>query len=187
VDEPVYGKWSFVATRPGFILLLVAFALCEAGFEVRKRYLGPAPDARWPSYTDRELHDRLADFGAAGRRAYAVTELTLDALFPPVYAGLFAALIAYCYPKEVARRLVFVPLLAMTADLCENVCLAYLAWTYQDGHVAVTCWAAACTAAKFVLFALSLALVAAGAVITLVRYLWRRRQGAAAGPGGADT
>jgi hypothetical protein len=198
----VYGRLSFVKTWPAVALLFVAFGLCQVGFGLRARYLGPCnevPDGLWPNYTDEELHCRLAKFGPAGRNVYAVTECTLDVAFPLVCTALFAALLARVYSRKTARRLVFVPLLAMVADLCENACLAYLAWSFEDGHVAWSCWAAACTAVKYLLYMLSLALVGVGAVLTLVRCRRHRGLRAAAlrpvpppaggpaGPGGAGT
>jgi hypothetical protein len=189
MGDNVYGKWSWITNWRAVVLLGIAFLLCVACFAGRTRYLGGrAPDGEWPPLTPECLHKRLENFGEARRTVYAVTECTLDLIFPLAYTALFAAGLAYFYPRKAARWLVAVPLLAMAADLCENGSLTYLALTFPGGPVALARWAAACTAAKDVLWALSAALVVVGMVVTLVRSLWRRRRGAAApGPGGAGT
>ena len=61
-------------------------------------------------------------------RTYAVSELTLDVLFPFVYATLVGLLIVKLWEKQTAKRLLWLPLVAVGADLLENATLAWQAF-----------------------------------------------------------
>jgi hypothetical protein len=115
-------------------LLFVGFLFCTVGFSVRGRYLGLAnevPDTQqW--YSPDELHSLLEHLGPNGRRIYALSECTLDFVFPLIHASLFAGLMAHVYPRPIARWLLILPLAAMVCDLSENFHFAYLACHFDD-------------------------------------------------------
>lgn len=89
-------------------------------------------DARMEGYTPEEVHRYLEHLGREGRHFYAITELTLDLLFPLVYGALLAVMIAKLFPPCWARWLILIPLIAALADLTENSLFAYLAWTFDN-------------------------------------------------------
>jgi hypothetical protein len=165
MGERVYGRLSFVATWPVVALLVVACVICVQGFLLRMKVLGPEneiPDAQvW--YTPAKLRDMMDRLGERGRTVYAVTTMTLDVIFPLVYGGLFAALIAHVYRPPAARVFAAVPALAVAADLAENTLASYYAWNFDGAawpllaRVATTA-----TALKYVLFILSLVVITAG-------------------------
>ena len=98
---------------------------------------------------------------------YVTTGLTLDTVFPLLYATLLSMLITRCYRPETACALVFVPLLAAAADLLENFTVAYLAITFDERseRPSSAAWLAAFfTAAKWALTIASLVIVAIGLV-----------------------
>jgi hypothetical protein len=166
MGEGVYGWASFITTWRAVALLSAAAVLCSVGFGVRSKVLGPcypAPDSSvW--YTPAEVREVFTGRGAHGRTLYAITEVTLDLIFPLVYGSLFAALIANVFPPSAARRLVFVPVLAVVADLAENVQLAYCAWTF-DGLSDPPCQGAAlATVLKSGLILVSTVLLVVGAL-----------------------
>jgi hypothetical protein len=131
------------------------------GFRWRRRRLGrgnQALDSRiW--YTPAEAHTFLDRIGAAGRRLYGVTQVTLDVLFPLAYGVLLAALIVRLYDPPYARVLVMIPLLTIAADLLENTVTAFLAFRFNRQASPLAWTAARFTAAKWLLFALSLLLI----------------------------
>jgi hypothetical protein len=87
-------------------------------------------DTRLP-YTPEQVNT-LADYlGQAGRRLYAVTEVTLDFAFPMLYATWLSVILTLVWHKappiwESWRWLVLIPYLGMLADFAENACLAAL-------------------------------------------------------------
>ena len=158
----VYGRLSFLTTWPMVALLFALLWLCTVGFAVRAKWLGPAPDSEvW--YTPGQLHARLARFGLEGRNIYALTELTLDLVFPTIYAGLFAGLIGRVFSPKTASWLALAPLLALCCDLAENFQFSYFAWTFQEDIVPWSYFAALSTAAKFVCVAVSIGVLLVGA------------------------
>ncbi len=159
------GTWAVVA------LLFILFILCAQGFEYRRKVLGYENrilDSRfW--YSPIEARDFLHTIGERGRRIYAATQLTLDILFPIVYGALFAILLIRVYSPPNAKNLMIVPLLTAAADLLENVTAAYLALQFDGEPSSVARVAAFFTAAKSILFVLSLILILVGAIATLWR------------------
>ncbi len=167
MGERVYGRLSFVATWPVVALLVIAWVICVQGFLLRQQVLGPEneiPDAQvW--YTPAKLRDMMDRLGEHGRRVYAVTTMTLDVIFPLVYGGLFAALIAHVYRPPAARVLAAAPALTVVADLAENTLASYYAWNFDGKAWPLLTWGATtATALKYVLFILSLVVIAVGGV-----------------------
>jgi len=173
MDERVYGRLSVIATWPVVALLFVAFIICMSGFQIEAQVLGYAnkiPDARgWYTPTEiRDLYDHLEEHG---RNIYATTAMTLDLVFPLVYGGLFAALVAHVYRRPTARLFVAVPVLAVLADLVENSLLSYYAWHFDGKAWPLLIWGATtATALKFVFFILSMVLIAVGGLLSLAAH-----------------
>jgi hypothetical protein len=157
-----------IASWPIVALLVVTLILCSLAFDWRQEVLGSKNkilDGRgW--YTPAEARQLFKDLGDRGRNVYAATQVTLDLVFPVVYAFLFAILINRV---SSGRRdwPVVVPLLAGVADLLENVTIAYLAWSYQGQESPLAWFAAICTLTKSLLFVASLVLILAGGVAGL--------------------
>lgn len=169
--DSLYNLLEPFATWPVVAILFVLFLLCAQGFEWRRKTLGyenPGLDGRgW--YSPVEARDFLQNIEGRGRRIYAITELTLDILFPLIYGTLFAALIIHVYTRENAKNLVLVPLMSVAADVLENITTAYLAWRF-DGQISpVARGAAILTAVKSGLFILSLILIVIGALAAIWR------------------
>jgi hypothetical protein len=125
-------------------------------------------DARfW--YTPADARTFFKNLKAAGRKTYAISELTLDLVFLATYGLLFAVFIRHLYPPRLAW-LVVLPLAASVFDLLENITLVSLAWTYSGdespaaGFAVICTLAAICTVAKSVFYAASVLLVFAGAL-----------------------
>jgi hypothetical protein len=176
MKTPVYWRCSFVTWPPVLALLFAGYVLCSLGFAVRSRELGlghDIPDAqRW--YTPEQLKQLLEDLGEKGRATYALTECTLDFLFPLIYGSLFAGLLAHVYPRYAARCLAVLPLVAMLADLSENFHFAHLACHFGEFDKQIQSWywtAVISTATKVTCFALTTLALIVGGVGRLLR-LW---------------
>lgn len=112
-----------------FVLVFGGFALRTELLNAGRDGIVRAPDTLQAPYGARELYDALAPATPAGRRLYAWSELTLDALFPPAVAALLSLLLAGAWTpparaawawRVVARG---VPWLGAAADYVENVTL----------------------------------------------------------------
>lgn len=123
----------FASWRIG-IFLFLANLVCIVGFNWRRNQLKlESPDAK-QTYSPDELYAFLAGIGESGRRLYALTQVTLDVIYPVVYCLLFAVLLVVLYRWEKLRCLVLLPLLTGVFDLLENFTTAYLAATFNSGR-----------------------------------------------------
>jgi hypothetical protein len=166
-------------------LALTLTAVCMWGFNGRAlalrrdHRLGAKEkllDGRW-WYTPTDAASLFEQLGGDGRRLYAVSEVTLDLIFPFAYGLSFALLLVRLWPRDQAW-LLLLPFIAVLADLLENVTIAVLAWTYKGAPSALAKPAAILTATKQVF----LTLVLIALVIGLVRVPFRGAK-AAVSPG----
>ena len=87
-------------------------------------------DGRW-WYTPADAGALLCKLGKDGRRLYAVSEVTLDLIFPLAYGLSLALLLVRLWPRDQAW-LLLLPFVTVIADLLENFTIAFLAWTYSN-------------------------------------------------------
>jgi hypothetical protein len=139
----IYGKLETIVTWQIFAVLSVLFIFCYLGFEWRRQTIGeqiiPFDTRYW--YTPREAADLLNAMGERGRRIYAITQITLDFLFPFVYGGLLIIVFFAFYQNP--KYLLLIPLLTVVADLLENITTAYLAWSFTEAGESQLAWLAA--------------------------------------------
>jgi hypothetical protein len=169
--ELTFQKLERIASLQILGILFLLFVVCFFGFEWRKKQLGQQIklfDARYYLYKPDDAHKLLKDMGDNGRRIYINTQMTLDLLFPFVYGGIIIILFfAYGIPKY----LLLIPLIAVAADLLENITTAYLAWSYQEESVSSLAWiAAAFTGTKWLGLSISLVIILAGMFV----FVWRQ-------------
>src|SRR5262245_58664301 len=126
VIDRLYAAFLSVGRRTWIVSLLCVFGLCVIGFSVRSQFLGTKPLAARLWYEPSAVQQFLADLGPAGRNLYAITQVSLDMVFPAVYGTLIAAALVRLYPKHLARWLLLMPLLMVFADYAENGATAYL-------------------------------------------------------------
>lgn len=154
------------ATVPVVALLFVLFVLCQYAFEARRKALpvqSHTLDATfW--YSPATAREQFEAMGPDGRRLYAITEVTLDLIFPIIYGGLYTLLILQLYHREQAKYLMLIPILTSLTDLMENFSIAYLAWNFDGKESGFTRVAATFTAIKSVLFILSMLTIFVGAI-----------------------
>lgn len=126
----------------GSLVFLFAFVL----FPLRSELLNPpdrarvfqAPDTTPQWWTPELLAERFVPLSASQRAFYGWSEVTLDLVFPALYAALLilALRLVWRGPHAVGKRrlwqtaIILVPTLAAVADLCENAVLAGAAWHF---------------------------------------------------------
>jgi hypothetical protein len=160
----LYNLINRLATWPVVVLLLAGLILCALGFAWRQTKLGMQTrllDTRiFDIYTPEDVRELFDALTKQGRQLYAATQLSLDIIFPILYASLIAILLVWLYDGEIEKKVIILPLLAMSADLLENITVAYLAITYNEKE-SVLAWASSIfTATKWaLLFICAIALV----------------------------
>src|SRR5215208_4056447 len=112
--------FDFVRSWPAVGGFFVVFVVCTFAFGWRSKELGgnETLDVQMALYGPVQAHELLSKLHKIGKlNLYAVTELTLDVVFPVAYVALMAGLIGNLYPApRAARRLAVVPVLAGLAD-----------------------------------------------------------------------
>ncbi len=132
-------------------------SIMPAQSEQSRAYAGAwgAPD-RQLFYTPDELYAQLATWGEAGRRHYVDFRLGLDIAWALTYAGFLVIAIGLAarraFPAGDRRRwLNLVPLLPLACDLAENALGIVLVTNSTTRLDALAWFAAALTAAKWLL------------------------------------
>lgn len=134
-------KWLFqtwlywldhISFFPGGIELAVGGAFCIWLFRLRNQRFAPAltPDGQMLKLDYTGLLQTLDALGAH-RRLYAITQLTLDVVFPILYSLFLGWLIVLGAGAEW-RWLAGLPLITACADLIENTTVARLAWKRSE-------------------------------------------------------
>ena len=112
----------------------------------------------WFGYTPEKVFGVIDALKAEGRRQYALSEVTLDLLYPLVYNGLLAVLLGLSAPAAfpgtwLATWLPRLPLMSLLADYSENICIVILLKGYPRQPAALARLASAITVIKFCLIA----------------------------------
>lgn len=172
-----FGNWSCL------IVSLIVSGLCIQSFMWRSNKLmlsaeNELLDSRF-SYNPTDVQQFFAhlnkidtniDIANNGLKLYALTQVTLDFIFPLAYGILFTALIFILYQENPPQWLLWLPTLAIVADIGENFTLAFLAWTYSESSSPLAWIAYIFTFTKWIMFFSSLLIIIIG-IIAMVKKL----------------
>src|SRR5262245_2557775 len=120
--DVLHARFMALATWPLIALLVAAYILIQLAFDKRAEFLGTepsVPDVRTRGYTPQDIACLIRTWGPDKARLYAITQVTLDLVFPVVYGLLFATLMAQVYSSGYWRLFVLLPLIAVVTDLGE--------------------------------------------------------------------
>src|SRR5438105_4499939 len=136
------------------------------------------------AYTPAQAYSALAAYGSAGRAFALSSELTLDLVYPVIYTLFFCLASLYFLQRAAPgrpalARLALIPFLALVADYLENAGLITLLLNYPAQLLVLAQATSLLTTLKWLLHCLSLALLAASAIGTL---LARRQRATPAQP-----
>src|SRR5262245_5823950 len=109
----LYNLIHRLATWPVVALLFIAYIICGQGFVWRQIKLGPQLqllDTRF-LYSPVEAQKLFEMLGQQGRQIYAITELSLDLIFPFIYGSLLAIFLVRLYSSNMGNFLILLPLL----------------------------------------------------------------------------
>jgi uncharacterized membrane protein YeiB len=126
------------------------------------------------TYSPIELYEHIEPYSDEGRKAYAISHLTSDVLFPLIYAFLFGAAITYFYQRAFRQdswlqRLILVPFVLLLVDILENIGLFILLQTYPVRMLWLARLTGWFTALKWTLSSFVILLLLFGLVIWIVR------------------
>jgi hypothetical protein len=127
-----HAHWGWMS-----LLIFVAVA-CLVGFSQRDDYFGKDNkdlDYRYLGYSPQEVHDLLHNIGPNGRETYAFTAVTLDLLFPLTFGTLMVFITVRNYPKNIGRKLLWLPVIVVALDLLENAFIVYFTMSYVPGEL----------------------------------------------------
>jgi len=157
----LYNLIHRLATWPVVALLFIANVIFNQGFSWRQSQFDPQIhllDTRF-FYNPTKVQKLLEMLGESGRQKYAITELSLDLIFPLIYGSLLAVFLFRLHSGDIGKSLIMLPLLTMSADWLENGTAAYLALSF-DGKSSTLAWVGAIfTATKWVSGMLCLLLI----------------------------
>jgi hypothetical protein len=130
------------------------------------------------SYSVETAFAHVQSLQESGRQLSAFMHLTLDVAYPIVYSLLFAVILTMSTRYVTAdgpwaQRVKYLPLLPfviLVFDLLENICIAFLMWSWPQPSSTLAHMGSLATSAKWSLVALVLSLV----LVFLVSALFRR-------------
>lgn len=119
------------------------------------------------AYTPDQVYQKISAYGVQGRQLYALTELTIDLVYPVLY-NLFLILTTtlvfrQVFPGQSAwQKLRYLPFAVWASDYAENICIAILLLSYPQ-QLNVLAWVASFfTTTKWSLGIVSLGLIVMG-------------------------
>jgi hypothetical protein len=172
--DRLYHFFERLAIWPVVAILVVILLISNQSFAGRREVLGEQVQVldgrRW--YTPVDVQQLFTKLGTE-RYFYAITEVTLDLLYPLAYGLLLAVLIVRTWSPRY-EWLVLFPFLTVVADLLENFIIFYMAFTFNGSTTSVAWFAAVCTLLKSILFLTSLLILLNGGVVSLLTQPQRR-------------
>ncbi len=126
------------------------------------------------AYTPDQVYQKIPAYGVQGRQLYALTELTIDLVYPALY-NLFLILtmtlvFRQAFPGQSAwQKLRYLPFAVWASDYAENICIAILLLSYSQRLNALAWVASFFTTTKWSVGIASLGLVVMGLVVWLIK------------------
>jgi hypothetical protein len=168
---PLAPRW-----RNALIVLLLILPFNLFLFPARHRQLTALSGQEdviidvWFAYTPAQVYAVLPVLGEQGRRAYALSEVTLDLAYPALYSTLLRIALAALL-RRLRRRWPALPRLerlavaVFAADVLENLGITALLLAYPARLDGLAWLTAGVTTLKWVLGAASIAVLLVGSVI----------------------
>lgn len=167
------------------LLLILALPLILWVFPWRRSLLvsltglaNPTFDVRF-AYSSQDLLHALPSYESEARYLYAISEVTLDFIFPLLYTAFLIGIMAWLYcsafpPNSALHKLVYLPFGVLLADLLENLSLTGLLLAYPPALITLARAASVFSLTKWLLSALVMLFIFAGLVSFL--FTWMRKK-----------
>jgi hypothetical protein len=133
-------------------------------------------------YSPADLYQIAESYGEQGREAYIRARFTFDLVWPLVYTLFLATAISWVFGRAFApdsrwQRANLVPLLGALFDYLENLSTSLVMLRYPDQTAVVDLLAPLFTALKWGFLGASFALLLAGIVVAVWRWMRQRARG----------
>ncbi len=128
------------------------------------------------AYSASEAFDRIAQFGDAGRHNYMIFLLTADVIYPVIYTASLSFTIAYLSRKAalseyLAGLFTALPVVIFIFDICENISISSLLWSFPAKIVPLAWAASIFTSLKWTSVAIAVAVALILLVLAVARSL----------------
>lgn len=128
------STWQALLLLFCLILLFSLYIFPQRTMHLRVECSGASPvfDARF-SYSPAEVYPAFAQCSPAGRRLYALSEASIDLVFPILYNLFLVGLLAAAYRRirgAPGKYLPWLPLGSLLLDYTENACLITMLLLY---------------------------------------------------------
>ena len=132
------------------------------------------------THTPEQIYPMIKAYGEQGRPLYAVTELTVDLIYPILYNLLLCSILTIVWRQallsdDAVHKMQYLPLATCLADYAENISLAILLVSYPQELTAIAWAASFFTTAKWVLGGASFILIVVGLIAWLVKAIAKRQ------------
>jgi uncharacterized membrane protein YhaH (DUF805 family) len=142
IHDRLWALYEWAVARGRLRWIFVGFLLATSLFYFRNEYLKDASQGRfvpfdgWIYYSAENFETQVETLSPSGRRVYIATQLSLDVIYPVIYLQLFGGWLAlFSRPLRATHAFLnhaaLLPLLAVAADLIENVTVSYLIWQFD--------------------------------------------------------
>lgn len=146
-----------------FIAVLIFFLIFRCRDNALKTYSGEKKERLtldsnvcYDAKYARALFDKLTP---PGRKLYAWTEITVDLIFPIIYAAFLSLFIVYLFQKcsinTSEQFVVMLPFIALLFDYGENILIAIMLFAYPQEYPGLASIASAFTKLKWSFLAVS--------------------------------
>lgn len=126
------------------------------------------------AYNPNQAYDKISLYGDAGRPFYALTELTIDLVYPILYNLLLSLTMTLVFRQAVAgdsalQKLRCLPFVVWACDYAENACITILLYSYPQRLDALAWVTSFFSTIKWSLGVASLALIVIGLIAWLAK------------------
>ena len=126
------------------------------------------------AYNPDQVYKTIPIYGDEGRLFYALTELTIDLVYPILYNLFLLLTMTLVFRQALAgdsvlQKLRYLPLAVWISDYAENTCITLLLYSYPQRLDALAWVTSFFSTTKWSLGAASLALIVIGLVVWWVK------------------
>lgn len=134
-----------------------------------------------PSFSNADAYQLLQNMGEEGRRFYVQILLTIDMIYPLLYAIFGVALLATVYKKlmvtyKILRVVIVFPIIAAVCDYLENTFILIMLKTYPHQEPLAAFWGNMFHMSKLVIGIMSMMMVVVGVIMKFTTNQIENRQ-----------
>lgn len=183
---PIHNKLAQMANGKVLVVLLIVGLIFLFIFRYRdnalKTYSGKKDEEHtldsnicYDSKYAYALFDKLED---RGRKLYAWTEITVDLIFPIIYAAFLSLFIIHLFQKcsinTSQQFVVMLPFIAMLFDYGENILIAIMLFAYPHEYPALASIASVFTKLKWSFVAVSSGAILYGLACLAIKFVTKQ-------------